>query len=102
MIFFIIVDTPFSLLYIIDYKNFSVSNNLIEATTKKKLTDDKQELIKLKGLDCSFFTYGYLEEGFCTFFGSCRVANTDYMYKGGCGELSLWGEKKIEEKNVGI
>ena len=79
-----------------------MSNNIIEATTKKKFLENKQDAIKPQGLDCSFFTYGYLEEGFCTFFGSCRVANTDYMYKGGCGELSLWGEKKIEEKNVGI
>ena len=28
------------------------------------------------------------------------MENTDYMYKGGCGELALWGENEIQEKNV--
>ena len=50
--------------------------------------------------NCSFFTFGLHSTGFCTFYGACRVDSVDYMYKGDCGELSLWGEKLIKEKEV--
>ena len=50
--------------------------------------------------NCSFFTFGLHSKGFCTFYGACRVDSIDYMYKGDCGELSLWGEKFIKEKEV--
>ena len=52
----------------------------------------------MQGVNCSFLSTGYHAEGFCTFFGSCRVNSTDYMYQGGCGELASWGDKKIQEK----
>ena len=28
-------------------------------------------------------------------YGACRVGHTDYMYQGGCGELSQWGRLNI-------
>lgn len=43
---------------------------------------------------CKFiFEDQVYEEGVCTRFGACRFGGKDYMYQGGCGELSLWGAK---------
>ena len=58
--------------------------------------DDRKSTVR----NCSFFTFGRHSKGFCTFFGACRVGSIDYMYKGDCGELSLWGEKMIKETEV--
>merc|ERR1711973_161101 len=44
---------------------------------------------------CSISTYGKYMSGTCTTYGACRVGNKDFMYQGGCGELSLWGENNI-------
>jgi hypothetical protein len=55
---------------------------------------------KSSARNCSFFTVGHHSKGYCTFFGACRVDSIDYMYRGDCGELSLWGEKEIKEKEV--
>ena len=45
---------------------------------------------------CSFSesTMG-LEDGICTHFGACRLHGLDYIYQGGCGELSNWGISPI-------
>merc|ERR1712087_207135 len=48
------------------------------------------------GKNCSFFTFGKYIYGNCTFYGACRVAERDFMYQGGCGEISLWGQKIIQ------
>jgi len=37
-------------------------------------------------------------EGYCTYYGACRVDNQDYMYQGGCEHLSEWGMKTIKSK----
>ena len=50
--------------------------------------------------NCSFYTFGYYAEGLCTYYGACRVNESDYMYQGVCGELSNWGEKKITGMKV--
>ena len=36
-----------------------------------------------------------LEEGICTYYGACRMAGKDYMYQGGCGKMSGWGDSSI-------
>merc|ERR1711997_156885 len=51
------------------------------------------------GKNCSFFTFGKYIYGNCTFYGACRVAERDFMYQGGCGEISLWGEQIIQGEN---
>jgi len=90
-----------SILVIHSYQVISVSNSYEDRVSKLKNNEDlvNTSEAKLTGVNCSFITSGYHGEGFCTFFGSCRVENTDYMYKGGCGELALWGENEIQEKN---
>ncbi|XP_023325061.1 uncharacterized protein LOC111698841 [Eurytemora carolleeae] len=36
---------------------------------------------------CSFSIQDWTEvEGFCTFYGACRIRKNDYMYQGGCGD----------------
>ena len=60
----------------------------------------EEEKTKSPALNCSFYTFGRYSDGFCTFFGACRVGSIDYMYRGVCGELSLWGEKEIKDLRV--
>ena len=36
-----------------------------------------------------------LEDGICTYYGACRMAGKDYMYQGGCGKMSRWGNSSI-------
>ena len=56
--------------------------------------------IESPAFNCSFYTFGHYSDGFCTFFGACRVDSIDYMYRGVCGQLSNWGEKKINHLEV--
>ena len=60
----------------------------------------EKEKTKSPAFNCSFYTFGRYSDGFCTFFGACRVGSIDYMYRGVCGELSLWGEKEIKDLRV--
>lgn len=53
-----------------------------------------------KGENCTFLTYGGFEHGVCTFYGACRIKSNDYMYQGGCEELSSWGEKEITKTKI--
>ena len=53
--------------------------------------------IESPAFNCSFYTFGHYSDGFCTFFGACRVDSIDYMYRGVCGQLSSWGEKEIKD-----
>jgi len=53
------------------------------------------------GTRCTFETDHIMVSGVCTYFGSCRVDDEDYMYQGGCGELSQWGSLPIREENIG-
>ena len=62
---------------------------------------NKYKEIQPNANNCTFLTFGRLSPGICTYYGACRVDSTDYMYQGGCGELSLWGEGKIEKQEVG-
>ena len=39
---------------------------------------------------------GEYQHGVCTYYGACRIDNSDYMYQGGCEDLSNWGENKIK------
>merc|ERR1712212_52084 len=90
-----------TILAIHSYQVISGSNDYEDIVSKLKNNESivKTSETKLTGVNCTFITSGYQAEGFCTFFGSCRVENTDYMYKGGCGELVLWGENEIQERN---
>ena len=36
--------------------------------------------------------YGQYEQGVCTRSGSCRLMGNDYIFQGGCGELSRSAE----------
>ena len=68
-----------------------------EVNTRRILNETN--LIKNSG-SCAFYTFGFYVKGVCTPYGSCRVAKSDYMYSGGCGELAVWGEKSIEGQQV--
>lgn len=52
------------------------------------------------GTECEFETDFVMATGLCTQFGSCRVDKEDYMYQGGCGELSEWGSVPITNTQV--
>ena len=52
------------------------------------------------GENCTFLTHGGYEHGVCTFYGACRIKNKDYMYQGGCEEVSSWGEKVISKSKI--
>ena len=36
--------------------------------------------------------FGRYEQGVCTWSGSCRLMGKDYIFQGGCGELSRSNE----------
>ena len=71
-----------------------------EGADRIQLTDLQSEEKGSTATNCSFLTFGYYSPGICTYYGACRVDSMDYMYKGGCGELARWGEKKIHEQEV--
>merc|ERR1719341_1476121 len=45
--------------------------------------------------ECSIVTERTVQDGFCTFYGACRVTDGVFMYQGGCGEASQWGNKTL-------
>ena len=70
-----------------------------DAKSEVKTSENKK--LDAVAASCSFLTFGHYSLGLCTYYGACRVESVDYMYRGGCGELSLWGLEKIDNKNVG-
>ena len=53
------------------------------------------------GKSCTIKIFGDCKYGLCTYYGACRVKNKDYMYQGGCGEVSNWGSKVMKKrKNI--
>ena len=53
-----------------------------------------------KGKSCTITTFGGHKYGLCTYYGACRIKNKDFMYQGGCGEVSKWGEKQIKKRSI--
>lgn len=56
--------------------------------------------VKLESENCSFFTNGEFEHGFCTYYGACRIKMNDYMYQGGCENFSDWGRKTVKSRVI--
>ena len=42
--------------------------------------------------NCWFYDHK-VSLGFCTYYGACRVGQQDFMYQGGCGEMTDWGRQ---------
>jgi len=51
------------------------------------------------GIECQFTDY-ITKTGVCTYFGSCRVGFSDYIYQGVCGQLSDWGRVTINDSRI--
>ena len=65
---------------------------MIQRSFKEKADQNKSKHL----IECSFSIYEHdHEEGICTHFGACRLHGLDYIYQGGCGELSNWGISPI-------
>ena len=45
-----------------------------------------------RGCKMDITDFGRYEQGVCTRFGSCRLMGNDYIFQGGCGELSRSAE----------
>jgi len=56
--------------------------------------------VKPENENCSFITYGDHEHGVCTYYGACRIKMNDYMYQGGCQNLSDWGKKRVKSRAI--
>ena len=67
---------------------------LSELQRKQSQKANQAKAKQLKPCSFSYREMG-LENGICTHFGSCRFQGADYMYQGGCGELSSWGTSPI-------
>lgn len=52
-----------------------------------------------EGKSCTITIFGGYNYGLCTYYGACRIKNKDFMYQGGCGEISKWGEKQIKRRS---
>ena len=55
---------------------------------------------KLKPCSFSFDEVNLEDGGICTHYGACRFHGADYMYQGGCGDLSIWGTLPITKPMV--
>ena len=68
---------------------------MIRVLSEKNAENPKQDkIIRLR--PCSFgLAETGLEDGICTYYGACRLAGNDYMYQGGCGKMSSWGNSTI-------
>ena len=74
------------------------------------LSNNQKKMVNvLKSIGKPVFTFGLsscifsvesskLEDGVCTNSGACRFQGLDYMYQGGCGLLSKWGNDPIKRE----
>ena len=68
---------------------------MIRVFSEKNAENPKQDkIIRLRPCFFGLAETG-LEDGICTYYGACRLSGNDYMYQGGCGKMSSWGNSTI-------
>ena len=53
-----------------------------------------------EGKSCTIKSFGSYKYGLCTYYGACRIKSKDFMYQGGCGEISKWGGRHIKKRSM--